>query len=190
MRFYALFSFARFRTIFIASATALELSILGFCPQRRVERARVRESTWESLMAAVATKLTAEDIRKGVELFWSTFLSKAEDELNDFYASGSNVFQVAMARSEPGRLGAMRRSREYFNPDTRMELKLSPIDIVMCGADAGVASYTFQFQASGRDVGGKRMAERLETVRATHVMHRDAGGKLRIAHEHFSVPVA
>jgi ketosteroid isomerase-like protein len=95
-----------------------------------------------------------------------------------------------MSRSEPGRLGAMRRSREYFNPDTRMELKLSPIDIVMCGPDAGVASYTFQFQATGRDVGGKRVPEKLETVRATHVMHRDASGKLRIAHEHFSVPVA
>jgi ketosteroid isomerase-like protein len=39
-------------------------------------------------------------------------------------------------------------------------------------------------------VGGKRIAEKLETVRATHVMHRDSLGKLRIAHEHFSVPVA
>jgi ketosteroid isomerase-like protein len=141
-------------------------------------------------MSLATTKLTAEDVRKAVELFWAAFLAKSEEELNDFYASGSTVFQVAMGRSEPGRLGAMRRSREYFNPDTRMELKLSPIDIVMCGPDAGVASYTFQFQASGRDVGGKRMAEKLETVRATHVMHRDASGKLRIAHEHFSVPVA
>jgi ketosteroid isomerase-like protein len=84
----------------------------------------------------------------------------------------------------------MRRAREYFNSDTRMELKLSPIDVVLCGTDTGVASYTFQFQASGRDVGGKRIAEKLETVRATHVMHRDSFGKLRIAHEHFSVPVA
>jgi ketosteroid isomerase-like protein len=141
-------------------------------------------------MAAVATKLTAEDIRKGVQLFWSTFLSKAEDELNNFYAPGSTVFQIAMARSEPGRLGAMRRSREYFKPDTRMELKLSPIDVVLCGEDAGVASYTFQFQATGRDLGGgKRAEEKLETVRATHVLHRDASGKLRVAHEHFSVPV-
>ena len=140
-------------------------------------------------MTIVTTKLTADDIRKAVELFWTTFLAKSEEELNDFYASGSTVFQIAMGRSEPGRLGAMRRSREYFNPETRMELKLSPIDIVLCGNDAGVASYTFQFQASGRDVGGKRMAEKLETVRATHVMHRDASGKMRIAHEHFSVPV-
>jgi ketosteroid isomerase-like protein len=142
-------------------------------------------------MPAATTKLTAEDVRKAVELFWTMFLAKSESELNDFYAPESTVFQIAMGRSEPGRLGAMRRSREYFHPDTRMELKLSPIDIVLCGTDAGVASYTFQFQASGRDVGGgKRTEEKLETVRATHVMRRDASGKLRIAHEHFSVPVA
>jgi ketosteroid isomerase-like protein len=139
-------------------------------------------------MSLVTAKLTADDVRKSVELFWAAFLAKSEDELNAFYAMGSTVFQVAMARSEPGRLGAMRRSREYFNPDTRMELKLSPIDVVMCGADAGIASYTFQFQATGRDVAGKRTEEKLETVRATHVMHRDASGKLRIAHEHFSLP--
>jgi ketosteroid isomerase-like protein len=150
----------------------------------------MKESAWEQLMSLVVAKLTAEDVRKAIELFWSTFLAKSEEELNDFYAPGSTVFQIAMGRSEPGRLGAMRRSREYFSPDTRMELKLSPIDVMMCGNDAGVASYTFQFQATGRDVGGKRMAEKLETVRATHVMHRDTSGKVRIAHEHFSVPVA
>jgi ketosteroid isomerase-like protein len=141
-------------------------------------------------MSLATTKLTTDEVRKAVELFWATFLAKSEEELNDSYAPGSTVFQVAMSRSEPGRLGAMRRSREYFSPDTRMELKLSPIDVVLCGADAGVASYTFQFQATGRDVGGKRTAEKLETVRATHVMLRDASGKLRVAHEHFSVPVA
>jgi hypothetical protein len=99
-------------------------------------------------------------------------------------------FRSPWAWSEPGRLGAMRRSREYFSPDPRMELKPSPVDIVFCGNDAGIASCTFQFQATGRDVGGKRMTEKLETVRATHVVHRDASGRPRIAHEHFSVPVA
>jgi ketosteroid isomerase-like protein len=141
-------------------------------------------------MPAIASKVTAEDIRKAVQLFWSTFLAKSEEDLNNFYAPGSTVFQIAMSRSEPGRLGAMRRSREYFNPDTRMDLKLSTIDVVLCGDEAGVASYTFQFQATGRDLGGgKRAEEKLETVRATHVLHRDASGKFRIVHEHFSVPV-
>jgi ketosteroid isomerase-like protein len=141
-------------------------------------------------MPIATAKLTADDVRKAVELFWTTFLAKSEGELNNFYSPVSTVFQIAMARSEPGRLGAMRRSREYFKPDTRMELKLSPIDVVLCGNDAGVASYTFQFQATGRDLGSKRAEEKLETVRATHVLHRDASGKLRIAHEHFSVPAA
>ena len=136
-------------------------------------------------------KLTVEDVRKAVELFWSTFLAKSEDALNAFYAPGSTVFQIAMGRSEPGRLGAMRRSREYFNAETRMEVKLGSIDVILCGAEAGVASYTFQFEAAGRELGGgKRVEEKLGVVRATHVLHRDAQGKLSIVHEHFSVPVA
>ncbi len=139
----------------------------------------------------ILEKLTNEDVRKAVELFWSTFLAKSEDQLNSYYAPGSTIFQISMGRSEPGRLGAMRRSREYFKADTRMELKLGPIDVVLIGPDAGVASYTFQFQATGRDVGGgKRVAEKLDLVRATHVFQRDSQGKFRIVHEHFSVPPA
>ena len=142
-------------------------------------------------MSLATDKLTAEDVRKTIQLFWTTFLAKSEEPLAAFYAAESTVFQIAMGRSEPGRLGAMRRSREYFNADTRMELKLSPIDVVLCGGDAAVASYTFQFQASGREMGsGKRTEEKLDIVRATHVLHRDSSGRLRIAHEHFSVPVA
>lgn len=136
-------------------------------------------------------KLTSEDVRKTVDLFWTTFLAKSEDVLNSYYAPGSTVFQISMGRSEPGRLGAMRRSREYFRSDTRMDLKLGAIDVALIGAEGAVASYTFQFQATGRDLGGgKRVEEKLELVRATHVFHRDAKGKLLIIHEHFSVPVA
>ena len=142
-------------------------------------------------MSLVAEKLTADDVRKTIQLFWTTFLAKSEEALSAFYAPESTVFQIAMGRSEPGRLGAMRRSREYFNAETRMELKLSQIDVVLCGKDAAVASYTFQFQASGREVGGgKHSEEKLEVVRASHVLHRDSSGRLRIAHEHFSVPAA
>jgi len=138
-----------------------------------------------------STNLSAEEVRKTIQHFWTTFQAKSEEQLSAFYAPTSTVFQVAMARSEPGRLGAMRRARGYFHADTRMELKLSPIDVMLCGADGGVASYTFQFQASGRDLGaGKRSDEKLDCVRATHVVHREPSGKIRIVHEHFSVPVA
>src|SRR5207249_1967590 len=138
----------------------------------------------------ILDKLTNEEVRKAVELFWTTFLAKSEDLLNSYYAPGSTIFQISMGRAEPGRLGAMRRSREYFRPDTRMELKLGPMDVVLIGSDAGIASYTFHFQATGRDVGGgKRVEEKLDLVRATHVFQRDSQGRLRILHEHFSVPV-
>ena len=85
-------------------------------------------------------KLRSEDVRKTVDLFWTTFLAKSEDVLNSYYASDSSVFQIAMGRSEPGRLGAMRRSREYFRSDTRMDLKLGPIDVALIGTDAAVAT--------------------------------------------------
>jgi hypothetical protein len=59
-----------------------------------------------------------------------------------------------------------------------MELKLGPIDVVLIGSDAGIASYTFHFQATGRDVGGgKRVEEKLNLVRATHVFQRDSQGR-------------
>ena len=64
-------------------------------------------------MSLVTAKLTADDVRKAVELFWATFLAKSEEELNDFYRPGSTVFQMAMGCSEPLRLGAMCRSRKY-----------------------------------------------------------------------------
>src|SRR5258708_6129784 len=135
-------------------------------------------------------ELTHEAMRNEVELCFTTVLAKLVDLLNSYYAPGSTIFQISMGRAEPCLLGAMRRSREYFRPDTRMELKLGPIDVVLIGSDAGIASYTFHFQATGRDVGGgKRVEEKLNLVRATHVFQRDSQGRLRILHEHFSVPV-
>jgi hypothetical protein len=94
--------------------------------------------------------------------------------LNELYAPGSTVFEFAMGRSEPGRLGAIGRSREYFGAGTRLDLKLSPVDTVLCGSDAGVASYTFRFPACG--------------PRRSSIATRQA--KLRFAQEHFSAPVA
>jgi len=134
-------------------------------------------------------KLSTEDVQQAVKRFWGTFQTKSEAALNSFYAPGSTVFQVGMGRTEPGRLGAMRRAREYFQAGTRLHLKLGAIDVFLLGNEAAVASYTFQFEASGRDLGGgKRVDEKLALVRATHVFVRDERGVLRIAHEHLSVP--
>jgi len=78
-----------------------------------------------------------------------------------------------MGRAEPGRLDAMRRFREYFRADTRMELKLGPIDAVLIGSHAGMASYALHFQGTGRDVGRKRVEEKFDLGRATHFFQRE-----------------
>lgn len=67
---------------FIASATAANLLISRLPGSDTV--ARAREAAWVPLMSLVTLKLTADDVRKAVELFWTTFLAKSEEELNDF----------------------------------------------------------------------------------------------------------
>jgi hypothetical protein len=135
-------------------------------------------------------KLTTEEVRRAVNHFWAVFRSKSEGALNALYAPGSTLYQIGMGRSEPGRLGALRRSREYFRSDTRTDSQLSAIDVLLIGSDAAVASYTFRFEATGREISeGKRVDEKLDLVRATQVFQRDSRGKLLILHEHLSVPV-
>jgi hypothetical protein len=77
-------------------------------------------------MSLATTKLTADDVRKAVELFWSTFLAKSEEELNDSYAPGSTVFQVAMSRSEPGRLGGHAPLARILQPRHEQGIEAEP----------------------------------------------------------------
>src|SRR5271169_1569549 len=89
MRFIGYFSPAPWKPLFIASPTAVDLQPWRPWASRRTTKERVYESPWGLLLALVTTKLTGDDVRKAVEL------------------------QIAIGRGEPGRLGAMRRSRKY-----------------------------------------------------------------------------
>jgi len=51
-----------------------------------------------------------------------------------------------------------------------------------------MASYALHFQATGRDVGGKRVEEEFDLGRATHFVQRETQGSVHILHEDFSVP--
>jgi len=82
----------------------------------------------------------------------------------------------------------MRRSREYFRPDTH-GIKARSHRCRVIGSDAGIASYTFHFQATGRDGGGKRVRRKARSCARHSCLQRDSQGRLRILHEHFSVPV-
>ena len=132
-------------------------------------------------------KITAEQIRAEVKRFWTIMSGKRADQLAEIYAHEATVFSSSGSRSEPGRLAAARRQREYFQPLTTVTTTLGLIEVVLLGESAAVASYTFQFHASkvASAVGGV-VEEIIEHGRGTQVFVLDPDGNLRIVHEHLS----
>jgi ketosteroid isomerase-like protein len=132
--------------------------------------------------------ISPEVVRNEVTRFWNAFSSKQVEVLEDFYAPESVGFGSSSTRSEPGRLSATRRQREYFGSSSPIKSVISPVDVVMIDQQAAIASYTFEFQAMRTTATGKK-EENLK-CRATQVFAFDPDGRLRIMHEHFSVPGA
>lgn len=136
-------------------------------------------------------KITADIVKAEVERFWQVFTGKFAEELAEFYAHESSVFGSQGKRTEPGRLAAARRQREYFHPQSVLRAELGEIEILLIGDSAAVATYIFKFHAAKiTNVLGKSMDEEIQNGRATQVFAPDAGGKLRIIHEHLSLPAA
>lgn len=132
-------------------------------------------------------RLTVTQVQAEVERFWNAFTNKSAAILTQFYGPESTVFGSASLRSEPGRLAAARRQREYFHPQASIRVHLGPIEVTVLGETIAVASYTFQFRAE-RIAGamGKTLAEEIRNGRATQVFTLDGENKLRIVHEHLS----
>ncbi len=131
--------------------------------------------------------LTTEEVRAEVARYWGAFTSKTVDMVEDFYCPEATVFGSSAVRAEPGRLAATRRKREYFHPQTKVRVQVGPIEVQMIGADAAIATYTFEFHASKVSGAlGKTIEEDLDTGRATQVFIRQIDGRLRVLHEHFS----
>lgn len=135
-------------------------------------------------------KLTADQIRAEVQRFWNAFAGKDAQALAEFYAHESSVFGSSATRSEPGRLAATRRQREYFGAHSTVKATLGVIDVVvLADGAAAVAAYTFQFHASKVMTAlGSTAEESIRNGRATQVFAFDPDGKLRIFHEHLSTP--
>ena len=131
--------------------------------------------------------LTADQVRAEVQRFWNTFTAKAEDTLGEFYAPTSSVFGSDATRTEPGRLAAARRKREYFHAGTSLNVSLGPIDVIPLGDTAAVATYTFKFHANRVQHGlGQSDTEDIQHGRATQVFALEADGRVLIVHEHLS----
>ena len=133
-------------------------------------------------------RLTADEVRAEVSRYWIAFSSKSRETLEEFFAHESVVFPTSATRAEPGRLTAARRDREYFGPRTTVKVSTGFIDVMLIGADAAVATYTFQLSATnvanGALSGGN---EEIKFGRATQIFATDPEGRLRIVHEHLSV---
>ena len=133
-------------------------------------------------------KLTAEQVRAEVQRFWNVFAAKDAMALTEFYAPESSVFGSDATRSEPGRLAATRRQREYFGAHSTVKATLGTVDVILLAdGAAAVADYTFQFHASKvMTAMGSSAEESIKHGRATQVFAHDPDGKLRIFHEHLS----
>lgn len=133
--------------------------------------------------------VTAEDVHQIVRHFWDVFRARSEEKLRELYARSSTAFETGGARVEPGKLGVARRAREYFHREAQFEVQLGAVEVTLLSETTAIASYTFKFQAKRRRTApGKMEDESLDVVRATQVFGME-DGKLRIVHEHFSVPV-
>ena len=133
------------------------------------------------------SKITADQVRAEVQRFWNTFSTKADDTLAEFYAPDSTVFGSDATRTEPGRLAAARRKREYFHAKTTLHVTLGPIDVILLGDSAAVATYTFRFHANRVQHGLDQSDEEdIQHGRGTQVFKLEPDGKLLIVHEHLS----
>ncbi len=130
--------------------------------------------------------LSPEAIRTEVSRFWNAFSDKDVMRLQEFYAHESVGFGSASTRSEPGRLAATRRQREYFGSSAPIRVQTSSVDVIMIDDGTAVACYTFEFRATRTTASGKS-EEHVKNGRATHVFGFDPDGNVRIFHEHLSV---
>lgn len=138
-------------------------------------------------MTNPAQKISVEQVKGEVHRFWNTFSSKDAQGLADFYSPEASVFSSVASRSEPGRLAAARRQREYFHARASLRASVGAIDVVLLGDHAAVASYTFQFHASKVASSiTENVEEDIKNGRASQVFAYDPDGKLRIVHEHLS----
>src|SRR5437868_2919509 len=119
-------------------------------------------------------KIGVEQVKGEVLRFWNAFTDKSASQLMDFYAPESTVFSSVSNRSEPGRLAAARRQREYFHAKSTIRATVGNIDVILLGDAAAIASYTFQFHASKvASTAGLASEEDIRNGRASHVFALD-----------------
>lgn len=134
-------------------------------------------------------RLTSDVVRGEVARYWNLFAAKSGSMQEEFYAHECSIFPFRSLRSEPARLAAKRREREYYTSTSALKVQVGSIDVVMVNEAVAIATYTFEFHADKVANSGKAPAEyHYRHGRATQVFAYDQEGRLRIFHEHLSAP--
>ncbi len=134
------------------------------------------------------TKLSPQTVVAVVARYWDAMMSKSSEVLEEYYAHESSVFSTSAVRTEPGRLAATRRAREYFGPRTSVRVTTNSLEVIPVGESAAIATYTFQLHATRTEpLSGRTVEEEIRNGRATQVFALDPEDNLRIIHEHLSV---
>jgi ketosteroid isomerase-like protein len=129
---------------------------------------------------------SADEVRAVVQKFWEFFIRKSKNQFDEQYSPSATVFAADARRGESARLMLVRRARELFGAGSAVGAKLDAIDVQILRDDLAVASYAFHFNVTRSLPNGKRVSVDVPFGRATQVFQRDAGGTLRIIHEHMS----
>jgi ketosteroid isomerase-like protein len=134
----------------------------------------------------VSGNISPGEIRAEVQKFWSILSGKSREKLEDLYSQSAIVFTGKARHSEPGKLTAMRRMRQFVGADSDSSAEIDPIEVQFAGQDVAIASYTYRFHSSKIHKDGSRVQRNTLFGRSTQIFQRDDRGTLRIVHEHLS----
>jgi len=143
-----------------------------------------REGGWYT--AAMGEQISEESVRAEVQRFWCILSGMSSGKLEDFYLPTARVFTGKARQSESGKFIAVKRMRHAGGTDFESSFELDPIEVQIAAPDVAIATYTYRFHSSRKDMAGGR--EQRDTLygRSTQIFQRDDRGALKIAHEHLS----
>jgi len=137
----------------------------------------------------VSTAIAVQQVESAVRRYWRVLAEKQTGEMSGFYSYDALVFHPFAVRSEPGRVSAARKEREYFDAETVFKPEIvGMIEVQVLADDLAVASYNFRWTATNlkQDVLGKRYDKAVRDGRATQIFRLTPEGELKIVNEHLS----
>lgn len=143
-------------------------------------------------MNTTTLPLTRNEVESAVRGYWDASTRKAAEEQAGWYDENAIIFASSSKRPELAKIVLLRRKREYLSSGTAMQAVIGVMEIEILGPDHAIAAYIVDIKAqhvAKPSASGQKVAEEhLQNARVTHVFSRSAEGKLRIVHEHISVP--